>query len=306
MSSQGIGRDPADRCMRLGDGRRLTWREYGNVQGHPVIALHGTPGSREKFAIASGHARKLGLRLICPDRWGYGGSDAPRTGTLVDYARDCLDLAGYIGAERFSLVGVSGGGPYAAAIAAASPERIAALALVAPVGPIRGTATAPEMTLFHQFCFKGLPHVPGAIRIAFSFFRTVLAVSPRGAITMATARAGRGDKMTVRKTVVQDRLAETFRLGLAPGCGGPVRDMLVFARPWRVPLHAICAPARLWIGSDDRNVPITAATCLARAIPGCELTRIEGAGHFWVTSHYDEVMDWVAKAAAVHKATAPF
>lgn len=289
----------SDRTIRLSDGRRLTWREFGDAGGHPVIALHGTPGSREKFAIASRRARELGLRLICPDRWGYGASDAPRRmAGLAAYARDCGELVAHLEAQRFSVVGVSGGGPYAAALAAAMPARVAALALVAPVGPIRGDGVRSHLSLFHRLCFTGLPPVPGAIQLVFGVFRSVLAVSPTAAIALATARAGRGDRASVRTPAVRDRLARTFRLGLEPGSVGPVIDMRIFARPWDVTLEAIRAPSRLWIGSEDRNVPVSAALSLAAVIEGCGLTQIDGAGHFWVTTHYDEVMEWVAQASA--------
>ena len=34
--------------MRLPDGRRLAWAEYGDPFGYPVILCHGVPGSRRQ------------------------------------------------------------------------------------------------------------------------------------------------------------------------------------------------------------------------------------------------------------------
>jgi pimeloyl-ACP methyl ester carboxylesterase len=58
----------------LVSGRRIGCAEYGDPC-LPVLALHGTPGSRLMFALSDGAARERGLRLIAPDRPGYGLSD---------------------------------------------------------------------------------------------------------------------------------------------------------------------------------------------------------------------------------------
>ena len=67
----------ADQVLRLGDGRALGFKVYGDPAGAPLLFLHGTPGSRLKFAIGHDAGQELGLAIVAPDRWGYGLSDAP-------------------------------------------------------------------------------------------------------------------------------------------------------------------------------------------------------------------------------------
>ena len=67
----------ADQVLRLAAGRTLGFRIYGDADGMPLIFLHGTPGSRLKFAIGHDCGKELGLALVAPDRWGYGLSDVP-------------------------------------------------------------------------------------------------------------------------------------------------------------------------------------------------------------------------------------
>lgn len=86
-----------------------------------------------------------------------------------------------------------------------------------------------------------------------------------------------------------------FAEGLRPGVEGAVTDMRIFNRPWGLPLREISAPARLWIGTADNNVPIDAAIKLAAAIPGCELIELPGEGHLWVAVNYDRVLTWIAE-----------
>lgn len=62
--------------MELPDGCDLAWLELGSPHGLPVMAFHGTPGSRLQLAFGDTPARAAGVRLIVPDRPGY---DDPRT-----------------------------------------------------------------------------------------------------------------------------------------------------------------------------------------------------------------------------------
>ena len=69
--------------MRLADGRRIGYAEYGDPQGASVLAIHGTPGSRFMFALTDKAARERGLRIFAPERPGYGLSDFRRKDVLV-------------------------------------------------------------------------------------------------------------------------------------------------------------------------------------------------------------------------------
>ena len=69
-----------DRFLDLPDGRRLGYTEFGDPLGIPLFAFHGTPGSRFMFRLVHEPARRLGLRIIAPDRPGFGLSDYQENG----------------------------------------------------------------------------------------------------------------------------------------------------------------------------------------------------------------------------------
>jgi pimeloyl-ACP methyl ester carboxylesterase len=115
---------PLLRILVLPDGRRIACAEYGDPSGLPVLALHGTPGSRLMFALADRAARDRGIRLIAPERPGYGLSDYRHAESLTQGAEDLSAVADTYELGRFAVIGVSGGGPYAVAAAAAMPDRI--------------------------------------------------------------------------------------------------------------------------------------------------------------------------------------
>jgi pimeloyl-ACP methyl ester carboxylesterase len=287
--------DVTDQSLQLADGRRLGFRVYGDPQGVPILFLHGTPGSRLKFSIAHEAGRRLELAILAPDRWGYGLTEAPAKPSLRAFADDMAALMDRAG-HRFAVGGISGGGPYAAAVAACLPSRVAALALVSPVGLIADAGLGPSLPLLHRLRFTVLPRRPRTVSTAMRAYRWSLAHTPRLVGRLATWRTPRPDRRLIRRGEVGPRLLRSFSEGLRPGTAGPNIDLGIFGRPWNVDLAGIRAPARLWIGSRDSNVPIAAALALAQRISDCVVTEVPNAGHLWVSVHHNDVLAWIASA----------
>jgi pimeloyl-ACP methyl ester carboxylesterase len=206
-------------------------------------------------------------------------------------------LMGHLGHTRFAVGGISGGGPYAAAVAATLGPQVTALALVSPLGPVADPGCRPLLSRFQRACFGALPHSPLVVAAVFRIFRLSLERAPRLAAELATLRAGPRDKALLADPAIAGHLLGSFREGLRPGTAGPVGDVRLFARPWGVDLSSIRAPSRLWIGSADTAVPPNAARLLARSIPGCTITELPGEGHFWVAANHAQVLDWIAATA---------
>lgn len=105
------------RTIKLKVGRKLGFIEYGDPKGKPLFFFHGWPGSRYSGKETDIAAKKLGVRVISTDRPGIGLSDFQKDRRLLDWSDDVVELADYLGIKRFSLMGVSGGGPYVAVCA---------------------------------------------------------------------------------------------------------------------------------------------------------------------------------------------
>jgi pimeloyl-ACP methyl ester carboxylesterase len=286
-----------DRRFVLADGRVVTYREFGAATGYPVLATHGTPGSRLKFAVGHSDAEQLGLRLISPDRWGYGSSDAHPQPALARYADDIAEFADGLRIDEFSLVGVSGGGPFAVAVAAAVPERVRSLALVAPVGPIAGALDVHELGVVHRLCFQWLPPSPWIVRPALGLYRVLLRRSPKTVVPLAAIVGPAADKAALRAPDVCHWMTEMLQAGFERGVTGTLIDMQIFSRPWELMFERITAPTRIWLGTEDRNVPQLAVHWLAKQLARVEVTELEGQGHFWIARHHREVLEWLAQAA---------
>lgn len=124
-----------DGMLQLRDGRALSYAEYGATSGVPVLYFHGLPGSRLDPRLFAGAYRADGIRLVAPDRPGYGLSSPRRRWGLLDWVGDVVELADGLGIEHFAVLGYSSGGKYAAACGFSIPERLSAVGIVSGVGP---------------------------------------------------------------------------------------------------------------------------------------------------------------------------
>ena len=120
-----------DQTLTLSGGRKLGFAEYGS--GTPLLYFHGHPCSRLEARYLAG---REGIRVIGIDRPGMGLSSYQPKRTLISWTDDVVSLADSLGLEKFAVVGLSGGAPYALACAYAIPERISACGIVSGVWSI--------------------------------------------------------------------------------------------------------------------------------------------------------------------------
>ena len=101
--------------------------------GHELVLLHGQPGSGSDWQQLA-DLLPAELHVVAPDRPGYGAS-REAAGGFARGARVVLAELDARNIERAVLVGHSYGGGVALAAARLAPDRVAALVLLASVGP---------------------------------------------------------------------------------------------------------------------------------------------------------------------------
>lgn len=291
-----MAQDRENKVQKFPDRPPLGYAEYGDPEGRPVLAFHGTPGSRFKFRSADAPARQTGIRVIALDRRSYGLSPFGKAEpSLANWAEDIRAFADALLVPQFGVMGVSGGGPFAAAIAALLGDRVTALALVSPVGPLDDPKVRDEMSLFHRICFLQLPKYKTLFKLPWHALRIGLHSAPNTTLRLAFIRGPLADKSTLKEKQFRLELGQTFQEGLRTGVAGPISDAQIFSQPWGLPLGKITAPSCIWIGSKDENVPLAATRHLAEIIPFCSLDLIPEAGHLWISRHSQEVLAWIAR-----------
>ncbi|MES2489207.1 MAG: alpha/beta hydrolase [Pseudomonadota bacterium] len=122
--------DTPPQFFPLSDGRKLSYRDFGPVDGKPFLYFHGGGSSAIEPAYARSYCYELGLRVIGIDRPGMGGSDQRSDYSIEGVANDALALAKHLQLKRFGSLGMSAGGPFALKIAELAPDRVPLVGLI--------------------------------------------------------------------------------------------------------------------------------------------------------------------------------
>lgn len=136
--------------LRRGDGSVIAVEVVGEQDATPVLFCHGLADSRLSAHWFTQAARELGLRVMAPDRPGVGGTDPRRLSRLADWVEDAALVLDALRVDSAALLGISAGGPFAAACAAGIPGRVRSLMLVSPLGPPESTVGWPPPASTHR------------------------------------------------------------------------------------------------------------------------------------------------------------
>ena len=278
--------------ITLPDGRRLSWHEFGDPDGSPVIYTAGTPVSGLGGASYDEAARAAGLRWISPDKPGYGASDYHRERTLLSWGDDLAALAGHLGLGLFALAGESGGGPFTLAAAYRLAGRASAAALIATGGPF-SPAERADMKADNRIMNLLAMNAPmlNTIRIAAMRWTMVSPARRERALSRDLATTPAAEHAAVR--IEYEAVADA----LTPGTRATVQEVALAKRPWPFPLSEVTTPVHLWHGALDRNAPAAFARRLARELPDATLHISESSGHDVGRDRAAEIMSVLASYA---------
>jgi pimeloyl-ACP methyl ester carboxylesterase len=272
--------DHFSKQFTLSDGRRIGYAEFGAPGGRPILYCHGFPASRLDARLGHGAAVRLGLRLIAPDRPGYGLSDYQPGRRISDWPRDMLALADGLSLDRFAVLGISGGGPYAVACAAALADRITAVGIACGLGRVDLPGNSARMNPFARFSFALALRAPRLSRLLNRALAPALRDSPRWMLRLLSSRLPPADRKVLTDAGTFAIFADAFREGFRQGGRGAALDLTLLARPWEAALESIRVPFYLWHGEQDTTVPVEMGRWLARSVPGCRASFFPEDGHF--------------------------
>jgi pimeloyl-ACP methyl ester carboxylesterase len=126
---------PLEQFVQLSQGV-THYRWIGPVRGPVIVAIHGLTTPSQAYDALAEKLGSLGYRVLVYDLYGRGQSDSvPGPQDREFFLRQLSDLLEDQGlTEDLTLIGYSMGGSIATAFAAANPDRMKRLILLAPAG----------------------------------------------------------------------------------------------------------------------------------------------------------------------------
>jgi pimeloyl-ACP methyl ester carboxylesterase len=282
-----------DSRIRLDDGREIAYTDIGDPGWPCVLFFHGAPMSRLHLAYLEEPLQAARLRVISPDRPGYGGS-SPRPGrSMADWPSDVAALADALALERFVVAGHSSGGPYAVACAAVLGSRVSGGIVFGGVTDM-GWSGAWDDYIDSERHLMRLGDEASAVEWCEQHY---------GADGSSFLAASDFDFPAVDNALMADEriggaivaaVTEAFRQGV----GGYAQDAVVQGRPWPFDPGRIAAPMEVVHGELDDAMPVAHSRHTAELIAGSRLRIVHGHGHMTTLSLLPALASDLARAQA--------
>jgi len=251
-----------DTTTTLDDGRTLAFTDIGSPEGSVVFYCHGAPGGRLELVALDAAFAEVGVRVVTPDRPGYGGSTPLDGRTTASWADDIAALADRLGVKRFGVMGLSSGGPYAVACAALLPDQVCG-AVVAAGNTDMSWPDARSGYLESELTIMGLDDEDAAVTYCVERYGADGLRFFEGEMDLgATDNAWLADPENA--TALFSTMGEAFGQGVT----GHAHDITVQGRPWTFDLGSIAVPVIVAHGDDDQLVPLAHSRHTASLIPG--------------------------------------
>lgn len=216
---------------------------------------------------------------------GYGRTTACGERRLGDEVADIRALVDHLDLIRFDVLGFSGGGPHALAIATRLPESVGRLTLVSSWAP---------------FDRSGLDGMAEGLRAqwtlgksdftAFGDALTGAVENAGGAWAMMTSAAPDADRAILEsepmRTLYRQNLDESTR----QGCTAMLEDARALLTPWPFDPAGIHAPAQIFHGANDQNAPLVMGRWLADVLEGADYVEWPDALHFAAFQRWEAIL----------------
>ena len=278
--------------IKLRDGRVLGYAEYGDPQGKPVLHLHGSTSSRFELSPPAfdGIATRLHVRLILPERPGFGLSDFKPNRTILDWPDDVVEFANALHLDSFAVMGLSGGGPYVAACACKIPQRLSAAGIVSGLGPLDAPGAFEGMGKSNRRSANLARKAPWLLGPALWYLARRMRRNPGKTVELMFDLA-EPDKAVMAQTLGKEQFIRMFGGGFQQGGRGVAWETVLLARPWGFRLEDIRIPVYLWHGEMDAMCSINMGRSVAKSIPDCRSKFYPQEGHFsLIVNHYEELL----------------
>jgi len=289
-----IARPKLEGNIAVGDDRQIGFAEFGDPQGRAVFWLHGTPGARRQIPMeARVYAEKRQIRLIGIDRPGIGSSTPHQYDTVFAFADDLRTIADTLGIDQMEVIGLSGGGPYTLACAAAMPDRVVAAGVIGGVAPTTGSDAIGGGVMGSV----GLRVAPllqvagGPIGLAASVLIRLVRPLASPAADLYGRVSPEADRRLLARPEIKAMFLDDLLNGSRKQMAAPFADVVVFARDWGFRLDEVKVPVRWWHGDHDHIVPFEHGQHVVAKLPDVELYHLPGESHLAGLGRAEEILD---------------
>jgi pimeloyl-ACP methyl ester carboxylesterase/DNA-binding CsgD family transcriptional regulator len=283
---------PEVRLLRLADGRRLAYRDYGDPRGAPALIVHQGIGSSLLPRGSDSLARDLGLRLICPERPGVGRSDPRSDYSYEGVGRDLAEACDRLGLQQVQVAGFMSGAAFALCAADALGDRVTRVLLASARPPGQSESERDQghrAVLFRRRLLRSA----WLADTIFAVLRLQMSRAPIARMVRTAASNPSDAAYLAAHPAVLEYIIDYMRESLSISARGIADEVKCAARTPEFTAPRLAAPVTVWHGADDLlATPGEAAAWLDPLSPRVRV--FPAIGHFLPHKHWPEILGWLA------------
>jgi len=283
------------KTLYLRDGRRLGFSDLGDPEGFPMFYFHGFPSSRLEAIAADEIAAKQHVRLIAIDRPGIGLSDMKAHRTLLDWPDDVQELADSLQIDRFSALGISGGGPYLMVCAYKIPQRLVSCGSVCGLGPVGNAWDIQSMSFVNRIGLSLAQNSPFTASVLMAGISSLISLYPEMIIHLMAGDAPECDKIALKDETFKDVMMKAAQESLRTGSAGLSQDLIIYSQDWGFELSDINIHVHLWHGEKDTTLPVFFGKQFEEKIPNNSAVYLPEDGHISIVNHFSDFIEVLMK-----------
>jgi pimeloyl-ACP methyl ester carboxylesterase len=237
------------RIIQYKNGNSLSYAEYGDKNGYPVLVQHGLIASIRDFHLFDSLI-KSGIRLISIARPGYGESSPYRMTNIAEWGEIISILVDELELTHFDILGMSSGAPYSYSIGYKLPDKVRNIFIFSGIPALYDDSV---LAVWPYEVNKNAD-IPSLEKLASDLFFSNL--SP--------------------EALSQNDIIDSMR----NNCFGIALDFKLRCNPWGFLLSDITENVTMQHSKTDHQVPFAAAEITSKLLPNCRFEIRESGDHF--------------------------
>ena len=227
----------------------VSYAEYGSEGGFPILVNHGLIASIDDFELFD-RLLKLGVRLVCLARPGYGESEPYEMQSIGEWADLVSTVIDTLHLTQFDVLGMSSGAPYTYALGWRFPDQVRNI-----------------------YIFSGIPAL---------YEEEILSHWPYPVTKDASIREmeALAREIFFRDLSAQDLQRNDIQDSMKNNCFGIALDLKLRGRDWGFRLQDVKSRVFMQHSREDEAVPFTTAWLTSQRLPNCHLDIREHGEHF--------------------------
>lgn len=231
------------------DGQYISYMEYGNPDGFPMLVQHGMIASIKNDTLFTNHFKET-ARIICVARPGYGNSSPIEMQSFKDWGEIVQYIIKELMLTECDIFSASAGATYGYAIAHVCPE------IVRNIYVFSGMPAYYDPEVQSNWPYPIEKNMPQEVaeKITYEIF---FANAP---------------KEMLENIDIKDSMNNN--------CYGPAQDLKIRFEDWGVDLSGIKAKVYMQHSKQDEVIPYKTAERTAFLLPDCSFRLLEKGSHF--------------------------